>query len=162
MFDEKLLERYSAEPFPSGETFYAYAFNAQGKHNGASSPKKSEREIMKYIAIQLGTNKEVHEIRICDAGDNLVMHVVGQSLVFPEVGRNLWNPQTLLFESSGSSVELASEITGIQVPEEVKQGGRFKCCVFCKEPFSDKNVFTQLGWRETQISGMCEKCFDSI
>jgi hypothetical protein len=162
MFDEKLLERYSAEPFSGGETFYAYAFNAQGKHHGASLPKKSEREVMQYIATQLGAQTPVHEIRICDAGDNLVMHIVGQSLVFPEVERNLWNPQTLQFEASGKGVVLASEITGIQIPEDVKQGGRFKCCIFCKEPFSDKNVFTQLGWRETQISGMCEKCFDNM
>ena len=162
MFDEKLLERYSVEPFPNSETFYAYALNAQGQHHGASSPKRSEREIMQYIATQLGAQTPVHEIRICDAGDNLVMHIVGQSLVFPEAGRNLWNPRTLQFEPSGKGAVLASEITGIQIPEDVKQGGRFKCCIFCKEPFSDKNVFTPLGWRETQISGICEKCFDNM
>lgn len=36
------------------------------------------------------------------------------------------------------------------------------CCVSCKEPYSDKNVFTQAGWRETLLSGLCEKCFDSM
>ena len=33
-------------------------------------------------------------------------------------------------------------------------------CVICKKPFTDKNVFTDAGWRETQITGFCEKCFD--
>jgi len=35
-------------------------------------------------------------------------------------------------------------------------------CVCCKEEFSKENVFTQEGAAETQISGMCEKCFDEI
>lgn len=35
------------------------------------------------------------------------------------------------------------------------------CCVKCAEPFSDKNVFTEAGWRETKISQLCERCFDS-
>lgn len=35
-------------------------------------------------------------------------------------------------------------------------------CIQCKEPFSKENVFTQEGARETQISGMCEKCFDKL
>ena len=35
-------------------------------------------------------------------------------------------------------------------------------CVWCNHPFSDKNVFSDLGWREVEISQMCEKCFDSI
>lgn len=43
--------------------------------------------------------------------------------------------------------------------------GRFvkhRACEHCKEPFSDANVMTPDGWKETQISGICEKCFDSI
>ena len=35
-------------------------------------------------------------------------------------------------------------------------------CVFCGEEFSDENVFTEAGWRETKISGSCEKCFDKM
>lgn len=34
------------------------------------------------------------------------------------------------------------------------------CCVNCKQPFSVANVFTSAGWRETRLSGMCEKCWD--
>lgn len=33
-------------------------------------------------------------------------------------------------------------------------------CACCGEPFSDANVHTPDGWKETQISGMCETCFD--
>lgn len=33
-------------------------------------------------------------------------------------------------------------------------------CVACKKGFSDANVRTMDGWLETQISGMCEDCFD--
>lgn len=35
-------------------------------------------------------------------------------------------------------------------------------CIQCKEVFSTKNVFTKAGWAETEISNMCEKCFDGL
>jgi hypothetical protein len=35
-------------------------------------------------------------------------------------------------------------------------------CISCKKPFSDDNVFTAAGWRETKVSKMCEKCFDKL
>lgn len=35
-------------------------------------------------------------------------------------------------------------------------------CFVCHEHFSGDNVFSREGWRETQISTMCEKCFDTI
>ena len=35
-------------------------------------------------------------------------------------------------------------------------------CVSCDQPFTDSNVFTELGWKETKISGMCEVCFDGL
>lgn len=37
----------------------------------------------------------------------------------------------------------------------------YTACVSCKQEFSDENCFTQAGWQETQISGMCERCFDA-
>lgn len=37
---------------------------------------------------------------------------------------------------------------------------RYTACVSCKERFSDANCHTQAGWQETQISGLCERCFD--
>lgn len=35
-------------------------------------------------------------------------------------------------------------------------------CVDCHEPFTDKNVHTLMGWKETRLSGMCEDCFDKF
>jgi hypothetical protein len=35
-------------------------------------------------------------------------------------------------------------------------------CRSCKQPFSDKNVHTDAGRREIQISGICEDCFDRM
>lgn len=35
-------------------------------------------------------------------------------------------------------------------------------CRSCRQPFSDANVYTEAGWLETQISGMCEVCFDLV
>ena len=32
----------------------------------------------------------------------------------------------------------------------------------CGERFSDSNVYSQAGWLETQISGLCEVCFDAL
>lgn len=37
-----------------------------------------------------------------------------------------------------------------------------ECCIQCGEGFSNKNVFTEAGWCETTISGMCEVCFDEL
>lgn len=36
----------------------------------------------------------------------------------------------------------------------------FTACVSCKQPFTNANVRTSAGWKETQISGMCETCWD--
>lgn len=35
-------------------------------------------------------------------------------------------------------------------------------CIQCKSFMSDNNVLTQMGWRETQITGLCEVCFDKL
>jgi len=35
-------------------------------------------------------------------------------------------------------------------------------CVECEEPFTPSNVYSADGWKETQISGLCEDCFDTI
>jgi hypothetical protein len=35
-------------------------------------------------------------------------------------------------------------------------------CIKCKKPFDDTNVFTKAGWKETELSGFCEKCFDDM
>jgi hypothetical protein len=35
-------------------------------------------------------------------------------------------------------------------------------CVQCNEPFSNENVYTTAGWLETEVSGLCEACWDGI
>lgn len=35
-------------------------------------------------------------------------------------------------------------------------------CIQCAEPFSPANVFTSEGAAEVAISGLCERCFDSL
>lgn len=44
-----------------------------------------------------------------------------------------------------------------------------RACVFCNQPFvwrkqddQPGTVYSQLGVRETQLSGACESCFDDI
>lgn len=41
-------------------------------------------------------------------------------------------------------------------------GQRFASCVSCTEVFDHTNTHSPEGWQETQISGMCEDCFDRI
>lgn len=35
-------------------------------------------------------------------------------------------------------------------------------CIKCKEPISQSNVYTSAGYREYEISGLCENCYDEI
>lgn len=39
---------------------------------------------------------------------------------------------------------------------------RYTHCQHCSESFSLKNTSTHSGWKETQISGVCENCFDNL
>ena len=36
-----------------------------------------------------------------------------------------------------------------------------ECCL-CRTHFDENNVHSAAGWRETQISGYCEDCFDAL
>ena len=38
----------------------------------------------------------------------------------------------------------------------------FRSCHVCREDFSQGSASTPAGWRETQISGICETCFDKL
>ena len=38
----------------------------------------------------------------------------------------------------------------------------FKHCEMCGEDFTEENTRSKEGWRETQISGYCETCFDKL
>ena len=59
---------------------------------------------------------------------------------------------------------------GVDLPENFADfhflAGRnklqFSKCIECSNPFSDANVVSRAGWLETQISGMCENCFDTL
>lgn len=46
--------------------------------------------------------------------------------------------------------------------QRVEEAKRLQLCVECGKPFTKENVTSSAGWRETQISGMCEKCFDRL
>jgi hypothetical protein len=35
-------------------------------------------------------------------------------------------------------------------------------CRSCRQPFSDANVYSEAGWLEVRISGLCEVCFDTL
>jgi len=41
-------------------------------------------------------------------------------------------------------------------------GERWLNCQSCRRLFTDENTRSKLGWRETQISGFCENCFDGL
>lgn len=61
-------------------------------------------------------------------------------------------------------------IRGHLLPESVadmaqlieRRQTRYLGCLTCKQPFSVDNVKTSAGWKETQISGMCEVCYDEL
>lgn len=38
----------------------------------------------------------------------------------------------------------------------------YLACISCKQPFTAERVKTSAGWKETQISGMCEVCYDEL
>ena len=39
---------------------------------------------------------------------------------------------------------------------------QFCTCITCNNPFTGSNIQTSQGWKETQISGICETCFDDM
>lgn len=52
--------------------------------------------------------------------------------------------------------------TGANNLTQVLKGSPSDTCFSCKEEFSEKNVFTDAGWLETKLSGLCERCFNKI
>lgn len=54
------------------------------------------------------------------------------------------------------------ETFGAMVKTCVRKQCVYLCCEQCNKPFSMENVRTKAGWRETQISGWCETCFDAM
>lgn len=62
---------------------------------------------------------------------------------------------------SGTSFRPISE-TQFNAAKEQELLGLITTCVSCGQPFSAQNVYSVLGWKETQISGYCECCFDEL
>lgn len=58
-------------------------------------------------------------------------------------------------------LKIRAEAAGTSEAEILKREEEGKCFE-CAETFSDQNVFTDAGWRETKLSGMCEKCWDNL
>lgn len=58
--------------------------------------------------------------------------------------------------------EMLPETEGEYVHLRERGNLKFMKCVDCNQPFHHSNVFTPAGWSETQISGICESCFDGI
>lgn len=52
--------------------------------------------------------------------------------------------------------------TQFNAAKEQKLHGLITTCINCRQPFSSQNVYSLLGWKETQISGYCECCFDGL
>lgn len=48
------------------------------------------------------------------------------------------------------------------LPEQMKARLQAGVCISCGEPFTDKNVLTNAGWKETRISQTCARCFDAL
>lgn len=48
--------------------------------------------------------------------------------------------------------------------KDYKEAGmQIQCtCISCGAEFSPENVRSSAAWRETQISGMCENCWDEL
>jgi hypothetical protein len=54
--------------------------------------------------------------------------------------------------------ESAEDFAVLQIGRAV----RFARCFDCKEPIGPANTRSAAGWRETQISGRCEDCFEEL
>lgn len=66
---------------------------------------------------------------------------------------------------------MRTSLKGHQLPEsfaeaatlEAQSGLRYTHCVLCKLSLSASHAAASpRGWAETQISGMCESCFDAL
>ncbi len=63
-----------------------------------------------------------------------------------------------------------SILTGLPLPESLAEFDqiaaegklRYRACQECGDDFTPRTVHTKQGWAETQISGICENCFDEL
>ena len=144
------------------EVFYGYCLNKDSTHNGKSLPITSSDRLLTWIGARVG---KYPELRITDVSDNLVMHIVDCVVLFPTMG----DGRTIRWDLTQQCF-VPAIVRAIELPRPISSEAflkdhdrmRFKDCVSCRKPFSDLNVKTPLGWKETQISGMCETCFDNL
>jgi hypothetical protein len=146
------------------EPFFGYRMNADGTHNGVSNPIRDSDKLQLWIRNWIETQ---HELRVIDAGDSIVMQIVQGRMIYPPAsegrGALIWDK-----EKKNWAVETAPPISAelqalFDAARDAKDSvGRFVHCIECKQPFSLQNTHSSAGWRETQISGYCENCFDKI
>lgn len=67
-------------------------------------------------------------------------------------------PEVTIFE--GVNLQALKD----ELAEKAFGGGPVEAghCRRCRSQFTTKNVFTLAGWKETEISGICEKCWNEL
>lgn len=123
------------------ESFRGYRMDAAGYHDGPSLPLRDSDKLQAWIKNNV---ERFHELRVTDGDDFIVMQIINQTVVFPKDTGLVWDPKI--------------HDWALRIPTEPTE----PTCIKCKQPFTDKNVHTELGWKETRISRLCEDCFDAI
>lgn len=148
------------------EAFFGYKMNADGTHTGRGLPKTNSDQLFDWIENWVETT---YELRVTDSNDRLVMQIIKGQILFPardDGAIPTWNKEKRdwVLEAPQMAPPLKDFIEAKRavVAESQNADGRFLHCIQCKKPFTDENVKTPAGWRETQISGFCEICFDGL
>ncbi len=68
------------------------------------------------------------------------------------------NPGNAMLEGQNPALAAFAEKLTKEMYPDAKAGH----CLECKEPFSEKNIYSEAGWREAKMSQLCEKCFDKM
>lgn len=84
------------------------------------------------------------------------------------MGIMTWGPQD--HQQPKERTEMRTSLKGHPLPETEDEFHtlladgtlKYRCCFRCDNQFSRGNVHTASGWRETQITGFCETCFDTV
>lgn len=149
------------------EPFYGYKMNADGTHTGSTNPFRDSDRLQLWIKNWV---EVAYELRVTDAGDSIVMQIVQGRMIFPPDPNNLgvlvWDKEKKdwAIEAPPPAPSVCAESLALFAAARVSKdsSGKFMHCIECQEGFSDKNVFTDAGKRETQISGLCGRCFDNM
>lgn len=146
------------------EPYFGYKMNADGTHTGASNPIRDSERLQAWIKDWV---EIAYELRVTDSGDCTVMQIVKGEMIFPPDptgrGQLVWDNEKHdwgVKPPATPNAELAALFAAAK--ESKGTGGRFMHCIQCKAAFTDANTHSAAGWKETQISGFCEDCFDNI